>query len=38
MMKFYEIQEPYYALICANSRDDALRIYEEQVCERNELT
>ena len=32
-MKFYEINDPYYALICAKNEETALRLYNETVCE-----
>lgn len=33
MKKYYKFKEPYYALIPADNQLEAIKIYEEQVCE-----
>jgi hypothetical protein len=32
-MKYFEIQQPYYALIAAENEEKALEIYVEKVCD-----
>jgi hypothetical protein len=32
-MKFYEIHYPYYALLKAESKEEALKLYVEAVCD-----
>lgn len=31
-MKFYEIKDPYYALIAANDEKQCLKLYKDIVC------
>lgn len=37
-MKFYEVKDPYYALISAKDEKTALKIYEEIVCDADDDT
>lgn len=32
-MRYYEIKYPYYALMPAKSKEEAIRIYTEEICE-----
>ncbi|MEK4049875.1 hypothetical protein [Bacillus sp. FSL K6-2839] len=32
-MKFYEVHDPYYALIKAHNKEDAIRIYTDNVAD-----
>ncbi|MCX2809575.1 hypothetical protein OQ477_06160 [Bacillus sp. ChL18] len=36
MMKFFEVSDPYYALIKANTKEDAMKLYTEEVADDDE--
>ncbi|MBW8279951.1 MULTISPECIES: hypothetical protein [Bacillus amyloliquefaciens group] len=36
MMKFFEVSDPYYALIKANTKEKAMKLYTEEVADDDE--